>query len=91
MKAIKLIITLLIIIQVSSQAEEKRTPSPSVIKMKFSPISQKDTAANNAFVRKGTKYLSSKENNLEMTDGATIPVSRNRKDLFLAHMAKFKG
>lgn len=66
MKAIKLIITLLILIQVSAQAEEKRNPSPSVIKMKFSSVSQKDTAAINAFVRKGTKYLSSKENNLDI-------------------------
>ena len=66
MKAIKLIITLLIFIQVSAQAEEKRNPSPSVIKMKFSSVSQKDTAAINAFVRKGTKYLSSKENNLDI-------------------------
>lgn len=26
---------------------------------------------------------------IEMTDGAQVPISRNRKDLFLAHMARF--
>jgi len=36
------------------------------------------------FVRKDGGYI-------EMTDGADIPVSRNRKDLFLVHMARFKG
>jgi two-component system, LytTR family, response regulator len=28
---------------------------------------------------------------IEMLDGEQIPISRNRKDLFLAHMARFKG
>ncbi len=28
---------------------------------------------------------------IEMTDGAQIPISRNRKDLFLAHMSRFTG
>lgn len=28
---------------------------------------------------------------IEMADGSNIPVSRNKKDLFLMHMAKFKG
>jgi two-component system LytT family response regulator len=36
------------------------------------------------FVRREGGYI-------EMTDGAMISISRNRKDLFLAHMAKFKG
>ena len=66
MKVVKLIITLLIFIQVSALAGEKRNSSPSVIKIKFSSVSQKDTAAINSFVRKGTKYLSSKENTLDL-------------------------
>jgi two-component system LytT family response regulator len=37
------------------------------------------------------KYIRKEGGYIEMTDGAMIPVSRNRKDLFLAHMAKFKG
>lgn len=36
------------------------------------------------FIRKEGGYI-------EMTNGSMIPISRNRKDLFLAHMAKFKG
>jgi len=28
---------------------------------------------------------------IEMTDGSQIPISRNRKDLFLAHMARYTG
>jgi two-component system, LytTR family, response regulator len=28
---------------------------------------------------------------IEMTDGSKIPISRNRKDLFLAHMGKYTG
>jgi two-component system, LytTR family, response regulator len=28
---------------------------------------------------------------IEMTDGSQIPISRNRKDLFLAHMSRFTG
>lgn len=36
------------------------------------------------FVRREGGYI-------EMQDGAQIPVSRNRKDLFLVHMARFKG
>jgi tetratricopeptide (TPR) repeat protein len=66
MKAIKLIITLLILIQASALAGEKRNSTPSAIRIKFSSISQKDTAAINEFVRKGTKYLSSKENTLDI-------------------------
>ena len=37
------------------------------------------------------KYIRKEGGYIEMTDGVIIPVSRNRKDLFLAHMAKFKG
>jgi len=28
---------------------------------------------------------------IEMTDGSQVPISRNRKDLFLAHMARYTG
>ena len=28
---------------------------------------------------------------IEMMDGSQIPISRNRKDLFLAHMARYTG
>ena len=37
------------------------------------------------------KFIRREGGYIEMTDGAMISVSRNRKDLFLAHMAKFKG
>lgn len=37
------------------------------------------------------KYIRKEGGYIEMTDSAMIPVSRNRKDLFLMHMAKFKG
>lgn len=36
------------------------------------------------FIRREGGYI-------EMQDGAHIPISRNRKDLFLAHMSRFKG
>jgi two-component system LytT family response regulator len=36
------------------------------------------------FIRKDGGYI-------EMQDGAQIPISRGRRELFLAHMAKFKG
>jgi len=36
------------------------------------------------FIRRDGGYI-------EMMDGASIPVSRTRRELFLAHMAKFKG
>jgi two-component system LytT family response regulator len=36
------------------------------------------------FIRKDGGYI-------EMQDGSHIPISRGRKDIFLAHMAKFKG
>jgi len=37
------------------------------------------------------KYIRKEGGYIEMLDGSEIPVSRNRKDLFLAHMARFKG
>jgi two-component system, LytTR family, response regulator len=43
---------------------------------------------NLKFVR---KFIRKEGGYIEMADNAVIPVSRNRKDLFLAHMAKFKG
>jgi two-component system LytT family response regulator len=36
------------------------------------------------FIRREGGYI-------EMQDGAHIPISRNRKDLFITHMARFKG
>jgi two-component system LytT family response regulator len=43
---------------------------------------------NLRFVR---KYIRKEGGYIEMQDGAEIPVSRNKKDLFLMNMAKFKG
>jgi two-component system LytT family response regulator len=43
---------------------------------------------NLRFVR---KFIRKEGGYIEMQDGAHIPISRGRKDLFLAHMAKFKG
>jgi two-component system LytT family response regulator len=37
------------------------------------------------------KYVRHDGGYIEMTDGSQIPISRNRKDLFLAHMARFTG
>lgn len=37
------------------------------------------------------KYVRKEGGYIEMLDGEQIPVSRNRKDLFLAHMSRFKG
>jgi two-component system LytT family response regulator len=37
------------------------------------------------------KYIRKEGGYIEMSDEAQIPVSRNRKDIFLAQMAKFKG
>ncbi|MFN8209851.1 MAG: LytTR family DNA-binding domain-containing protein [Bacteroidales bacterium] len=36
------------------------------------------------FVKKDGGYI-------EMTDGSQVPVSRNRKDIFLVHMSRFRG
>jgi two-component system LytT family response regulator len=43
---------------------------------------------NLKFVR---KYVRKEGGYIEMQDGSQIPVSRNRKDLFLIHMSRFKG
>jgi two-component system LytT family response regulator len=37
------------------------------------------------------KFIRREGGYIEMTDGVLIPISRNKKDLFLAHMARFKG
>jgi two-component system LytT family response regulator len=37
------------------------------------------------------KFLRREGGSIEMQDGAQIPISRNRKDLFLVHMSRFKG
>jgi len=37
------------------------------------------------------KYIRKEGGYIEMAGGAMIPISRNRKDLFLAQMSKFKG
>jgi two-component system LytT family response regulator len=37
------------------------------------------------------KYVRKEGGYIEMQDGAQIPISRTRKDLFLIHMSRFKG
>lgn len=37
------------------------------------------------------KYIRKEGGYIEMQDGSDIPVSRSRKDLFLIHMARYKG
>ena len=37
------------------------------------------------------KYIRKEGGYIEMQDGSEIPVSRNKKDLFIVHMARFKG
>jgi two-component system LytT family response regulator len=37
------------------------------------------------------KYVRHDGGYIEMTDGSQIPISRNRKDLFLAHMSRYTG
>jgi two-component system, LytTR family, response regulator len=37
------------------------------------------------------KYIRKEGGYIEMMDGSEIPISRNKKDLFLIHMARFKG
>ena len=61
MKVCKLIIIFLIFIQEAAMAGERLKPSPAAIKFKSSSSSPKDTAAINTLVRKGAKYLSSKD------------------------------
>ena len=66
MKAIKLIIILLALIEVSADASDRVNSSPSAIKIKLTSGSQKDTAVVNSLIRKGTKYLLSKSSNIDM-------------------------
>jgi two-component system LytT family response regulator len=40
------------------------------------------------FVR---KYVRQDGGYIEMTDSSQVPISRNRKDLFLAHMSRYTG
>jgi two-component system LytT family response regulator len=37
------------------------------------------------------KYVKKDGGYIEMADGSQIPISRNRKDIFLVHMSRFKG
>ncbi len=37
------------------------------------------------------KYIRHDGGYIEMTDGSQVPISRNRKDLFLSHMARYTG
>jgi len=37
------------------------------------------------------KYVRHDGGYIEMTDGSQIPISRNRKDIFLAHMSRYTG
>jgi len=37
------------------------------------------------------KYIRHDGGYIEMTDGSKIPIARNRKDLFLAHMSRYTG
>ncbi len=37
------------------------------------------------------KYVRKEGGYIEMQDGSEIPISRNKKDLFLVHMSRFKG
>ncbi len=43
---------------------------------------------NLKFVR---KFIRKEGGYIEMNDGSLIPISRNKKDIFLAHMARFRG
>lgn len=43
---------------------------------------------NLRFVR---KFIRKEGGYIEMQDGSVIPISRNKKDIFLEHMARFKG
>ncbi len=43
---------------------------------------------NMKFVR---KFIRREGGYIEMTDGSLVPVSRNKKDIFIEHMSRFKG
>jgi tetratricopeptide (TPR) repeat protein len=85
MKAIKLILLLLVFIQVQIIAAEKSTPISTAIKVKLTPESQKDTAKINTLVRKGNKYLSSKESSIEFVktciDSAVLICEKKNMDI----------
>jgi tetratricopeptide (TPR) repeat protein len=85
MKAIKLIIILLAIIKVCAIGEERPVTKSSSIRVKLSSVSQKDTAAINDLVRKGSKYLSSKQGNPDMVktfiDSAVLICEKKKIDI----------
>ena len=85
MKAIKLIIILLAIIKVCAIGEERPVTTSSSIRVKLSSVSQKDTAAINDLVRKGSKYLSSKQGNPDIVktfiDSAVLICEKKKIDI----------
>lgn len=84
MKAFKLIILLLAFIQLTALSGERLKSTPSAIKYKLSSVSQKDTAAINAYVRKGEKFFSSKGNLdiiKECIDSAVLMCEKKKIDI----------
>jgi tetratricopeptide (TPR) repeat protein len=85
MKAIKLILILLAIIRVSAIAEERPVTASSSLRVKLSSVSQKDTAAINDLVRKGSKYFSSKQGNPDIVktfiDSALLICEKKKIDI----------
>ena len=85
MKAIKLIIILLAIIKVCAIGEERPVTISSSIRVKLSSVSQKDTAAINDLVRKGSKYLSSKHGKPDIVktfiDSAVLICEKKKIDI----------
>jgi tetratricopeptide (TPR) repeat protein len=61
MKGFKLILILLIFIQEAALPGDRLKPTPAAIKFKSSSVSPNDTAAINTLIRKGTRYLYTKE------------------------------
>jgi len=85
MKAIKLIVLLLTFIQLPASAAERLKTSPSVIKFKSLSVSPKDTAAINTLIRKGTKYLSFKNDTIDIVknciDSAVLICEKKNIDM----------
>jgi len=85
MKAIKLIIILLAIIKVCAIGEERPVTTSSSIRVKLSSERQKDTVAINNLVRKGSKYLSSKQGNPDIVktfiDSAVLICEKKKIDI----------
>jgi tetratricopeptide (TPR) repeat protein len=85
MKAIKLITVLLIFFQISAFAGDMLNKSPSAVKLKLPTVSQKDTATINSLVRKGSKYLLSKDHNIDMAklyiDSAVLICDKKNVDI----------